>query len=103
MFNSCILAIILEGIYLFILYVQFAKRFYTAQWIRDTQMEKEKALKNPSDLPSDIMERLNTVTSIGEGNIQKLDVLKLKLHKLIDSESINMRYDMIRFFIFFLF
>lgn len=70
---------------------QFAKKFYIAQWIRDAQIEKERAMRNPSDLPSDIMDGLNTSIPLGADSIQKSEEVIQKLHEIMDDRITNIR------------
>jgi hypothetical protein len=75
-----------------LVFFQFAKKFYIAQWIRDAQIEIERAIRNPSDLPSDTLEGLNHSFGVGAQSIQKSEEEKEFLHDLLDDRVSNLRF-----------
>ncbi|XP_032230599.2 nipped-B-like protein B isoform X2 [Nematostella vectensis] len=68
----------------------FAKKFYIAQWVRDTQVDIERLMRAPTDLPSDGPD-LNSSFMTGIESLQKLEEEKKLLHDLLDDRLTDIR------------
>ena len=71
---------------------QYARDFYIGQWLRDSQLELEKALQGPSDASTDLLaldEGEDPEISSSAVALQQAEVKKEMLHSLMDAKTLT--------------
>ena len=71
---------------------QYARDFYIGQWLRDSQLELEKALQGPSDASTDLLaleDGDDPEISSSAVALQQAEVKKEMLHSLMDAKTLT--------------
>ena len=71
---------------------QYARDFYIGQWLRDSQLELEKALQGPSDASTDLLaleDGEDPEISSSAVALQQAEVKKEMLHSLMDAKTLT--------------
>lgn len=72
--------------------LQYARDFYIGQWLRDSQLELEKALRGNADSPTDPMildEGDDPAISSSAIILQQAEVKKEMLHSLMETKTLT--------------
>ena len=78
--------------YLSLFSSQYARDFYIGQWLRDSQLELEKALQGPSDASTDLLaleDGEDPEISSSAVALQQAEVKKEMLHSLMDTKTLT--------------
>ena len=81
---------LISSYYLSLFSSQYARDFYIGQWLRDSQLELEKALQGPSDASTDLLaleDGEDPEISSSAVALQQAEVKKEMLHSLMDTKN----------------
>lgn len=70
-------------------FLQFARQFFLAQWIRDNHVEMERCLRTPVEDPLDSGEGLTNDSFIDAQSITKLEDKKAFLLFILDGRNVS--------------
>lgn len=70
-------------------FLQFARQFFLAQWIRDNHVEMERCLRTPVEDPLDSGEGLTNDSFIDAQSITKLEDKKAFLLSILDGRNVS--------------
>lgn len=70
-------------------FLQFARQFFLAQWIRDNHVEMERCLRTPVEDPLDSGEGLTNDSFIDAQSITKLEEKKAFLLSILDGRNVS--------------
>ena len=70
-------------------FLQFARQFFLAQWIRDNHVEMERCLRTPVEDPLDSGEGLTNDSFIDAQSITKLEDKKAFLLSILDRRNVS--------------
>ena len=83
---------LISSYYLSLFSSQYARDFYIGQWLRDSQLELEKALQGPSDASTDLLaleDGEDPEISSSAVALQQAEVKKEMLHSLMDTKTLT--------------
>lgn len=75
--------------FFFFLHLQFAKKFYIAQWYRDTTSEAEKAIKSQNEIDEDLKSRHYFKSDSTVEIMQRAETRKKFLRKAMKASSVR--------------
>lgn len=73
--------------FFFLCFLQFAKKFYIAQWFRDTSNEAEKAIKSQNEIDEDLKSRPYFKSDSTAEIMQRADTRKKFLRKAMRASA----------------
>lgn len=79
------------GTYVFLYFIQFARKFYLAQWFRDTASEAEKVMKSTNENEDSKGRRHSKDVESTGGIMQKAESQKKFLRKIIKTPPLKVR------------